>query len=55
MYECQFEQTGFLGLVYFNMTACNGYEFQSTLIAMEAFVGDTTLHYTALREEAYYS
>lgn len=41
--------------MYFNMTACNGYEFQSTLIAKEALVGDTTLHYTALREEAYYS
>ena len=39
--------------MYFNMTSCNGYEFQSTLIAMEALVGDTTLHYTALREEAY--
>ena len=41
------------GSMYFNMTSCNGYEFQSTLIAMEALVGDTTLHYTALREEAY--
>ena len=40
--------------MYFNMTSCSGYEFQSTLIAVEALVGDTTLHYTALREEAFY-
>ena len=44
-----------LGSMYSNMTSCIGYEFQSTWIAVEALVGDTTLHYTALREEAYYS
>ena len=43
------------GSMYFNMTSYNSFEFQSTLIAMETLVGDTTLHYTALREEAYYS
>jgi len=42
------------GSMYFNMTSYNSFEFQSTLIAI-ALVGDTTLHYTALREEAYYS
>ena len=42
------------GSMYFNMTSCSGYEFQSTLIAMEALVGDTTLRYTALLEEAFY-
>ena len=43
------------GSMSINMTSCIGYEFQSTPNAMEALVGDTTLHYTALREEAYYS
>ena len=41
------------GSMYFNMTSCSGYEFQSTLIAVEALVGDTTSHYTALHEEAF--
>ena len=43
------------GSMYFNMTSCNGYEFQSTSNAMEALVAHTTMHYSALREEAYYS